>query len=60
MFNLPTPKTAVGKFVLRAGLVALIAVLGLALNQPEVAQGSLVYLIIKGIYDTLNSNINNI
>lgn len=60
MFNLPTPKTAVGKFVLRASIAAVIAVLGIALDQPQLAQGSVFYLILKSIYDTLNSNIPNL
>jgi hypothetical protein len=58
--KLPTPKSAVGKFVLRAVLVAVIAGLGYALSQPELASGGVAYLVIKGLYDLLNSNVPNL
>lgn len=54
--NLPTPSTVVGKLVLRAALVAVIAVVAFLMKQPEVAAGSGYYLVLKLIYDVLNSN----
>lgn len=58
--NLFTPKTVVGKLVLRLAIVALVAVLGYLLQDPSVAQGGVAYLIIKTAYDLLNSNVPNV
>lgn len=58
--NLYTPKTAVGKLVLRLAIVALVAVLGVLVQDPSVAQGGVAYLIIKTAYDLLNSNVPNV
>lgn len=54
--NLPTPKTAIGKMALRVVLVGVIAALGYVLQQPEVVSGGVAYVILKTIYDVLNSN----
>lgn len=54
--NLPTPSTVVGKLVLRAVLVAVVAAVGFLVKQPEVAAGSGYYLVLKLIYDVLNKN----
>lgn len=58
--NLPTPKTVVGKLILRVAVVALVAGLGYLLNQPEVAVGGVYYFAIKTLYDFLNSNVPNL
>lgn len=58
--NLPTPKTVVGKLVLRVVLVAVVAVLGYLVSQPEVATGGVAYLVLKSVYDFLNSNVPNV
>lgn len=58
--NLPTPKSTIGKLVLRLGIVAVIAVLGALLQDPSVAQGGILYLVIKTVYDLLNSNTPNL
>ena len=60
MINLPTPKTALGKMALRIILVGVVAALGYALQQPEVVQGSVAYMIVKTVYDVLNSNVPNL
>jgi hypothetical protein len=57
--NLPTPKTAVGKMCLRVILVGVIAGLGYALQQPEVVSGGMAYVVLKTIYDLLNTNVPN-
>lgn len=57
--NLPTPQTAVGKMCLRVILVGVIAGLGYALQQPQVVSGGMAYVILKTVYDLLNSNIKN-
>jgi len=58
--NLPTPKTTIGKLVVRLGIVAVIAVLGALLEDPSVTQGGILYLVIKTVYDLLNSNTPNL
>lgn len=60
MFNLPTAKTVVGKLAIRCALVAVVAVLGFLLSQPELAQGSVAYLVVKTAYDFLNNNVPNL
>jgi len=59
MFNLPTPRTAVGKLAVRTVLVALIAGLGVLLQEPTLVQGSFAYMATKFVYDLLNANIAN-
>lgn len=54
--KLPAPKTAIGKMALRIVLVGVIAALGYALQQPEVVSGGIAYVILKTVYDVLNSN----
>lgn len=59
MFNLYTPKTVVGKAVLRLVLVAVVAVLGYVVSNPDLVGGGVVYLVVKTVYDLLNSNVPN-
>ena len=59
MINLPTPQTAVGKMCLRIILVGVIAGLGYALQQPQVVSGGMAYVILKTVYDLLNTNVPN-
>lgn len=59
-FNLPTPKTALGKLALRAVIIAVVAGLGYVLQQPEIGRGGVLYLVVKGAYDFLNGNIKNV
>lgn len=56
MFKLPAPKTALTKLALNVILVGVIAALGYYLKQPEVVQGGMAYVILKAVYDILNSN----
>ena len=58
--NLPTPKTALGKMALRIVLVGVIAAVGYALKQPEVVSGGMAYVVLKTVYDVLNSNVPNL
>lgn len=60
MLNLPTPKSAVGKLVLRLVIVAVVAVLGYLVSNPDLVGGGIVYLVVKTLYDLLNANTPNL
>lgn len=57
--KLPTPQTALGKAAMRAVLVAVVAGIGYLTQDPAVAQGGLLYFVLKTTLDVLNSNVPN-
>lgn len=57
--NLYTPKTAIGKAVLRLALVAVVAVLGYIVSNPDIVGGGVAYLVVKTVYDLVNANVPN-
>ena len=58
--NIPTPQTALGKAAVRALLVAVVAAIGYLVQDPAVAQGGLLYFVLKTVLDVLNSNVPNL
>lgn len=58
--NVPTPQTALGKAAVRALLVAVVAAIGYLVQDPAVAQGGLLYFVLKTVLDVLDSNVPNL
>lgn len=59
MFTIPVPKTALGRALERAAIVAIISLVSYFMKQPQVVEGSITYFVCRLAVDILNRSIPN-